>query len=199
MRRRVVRLFAPPASYVAHAAARLQLVPPPRRCSTRARPDTCRACSLTPRHAAARTPAVLRSALMLTCQAGPLACMRAVHRWRAGAELSGAAGGAAIRRRHVPALQRCSVCQYTAHAARPGVPVQSAAPLLCLEGGRQAEALRWSPVSQDVLATASSADSDLHLFDLGICDEDIPTTTLVGDPQVCPRHASCDGCAAASC
>ena len=100
-RRRVVRLFEPPALCVAHAAARLQLVPPPRRCSTRARPDTCRACSLTPRQAAARTPAVLRSALMLTCQAGPLACMRAVNRWRAGAELSGASGGAAVRRRHV--------------------------------------------------------------------------------------------------
>ena len=78
-----------------------------------------------------------------------------------------------------------------AHAACPGAPVQSAAPVLCLEGGRQAEALHWSPISQDVLATASSADSDLHLFDLGICDEDVPTTTLIGDPQVCLQHTFC--------
>jgi hypothetical protein len=39
-----------------------------------------------------------------------------------------------------------------------------------------------------VLATASSADADLHLFDLGVCEEDTPTTTLVGDPQVRLRH-----------
>jgi hypothetical protein len=74
------------------------------------------------------------------------------------------------------------------HAARSGAPVRNATPLLCLEGQRQAEALHWSPASQDVLATASSADADLHLFDLGVCEEDTPTTTLVGDPQVRLRH-----------
>ena len=68
-----------------------------------------------------------------------------------------------------------------------GAPVRNATPVLCLESERQAEALHWSLASQDVLATASSADADLHLFDLGICDEDAPTTTLVGDPQARPR------------
>ena len=82
----------------------------------------------------------------------------------------------------------CSVCH---NELTQRAPVLSAAPVLCLEGGRQAEALHWSPVSRDVVATASSADSDLHLFDLGICDEDIPTTTLTGDPQVCPQFTHC--------
>ena len=49
-------------------------------------------------------PDVLCSALKHTCQAGPLARLRAVHRWRTSAELSGAAGGAAVRRRHVLVL-----------------------------------------------------------------------------------------------
>jgi hypothetical protein len=33
------------------------------------------------------------------------------------------------------------------------------------------------------VATVSAADGDVHVFDLGVCD-DAPTEVLLGEPQV---------------
>lgn len=91
-------------------------------------------------------------------------------------------------------------------AARDGAPAAAAAdvflrrlypgltavaPLLHLAKHRRAEALRWSPAQPDVLAVSCAKDSEVHLFDLGICDVDAPTRVLASqarrDP---PGHGS---------
>jgi hypothetical protein len=61
--------------------------------------------------------------------------------------------------------------------------------VLRLASSRQADALRWSPSNQDLVATVSAADSDVHVFDLGVCD-DAPTEVLFGEAQV-RVHADC--------
>jgi hypothetical protein len=76
------------------------------------------------------------------------------------------------------------------HPQRAGSGSRTVAPILRLTRQRQVEALRWCPCSQDVIAAASAADGDVHLFDLGVCDE-APTDVLLGEAQVRQRAPAC--------
>lgn len=86
----------------------------------------------------------------------------------------------------LPVLVPRQLDRVLSSAARRTAGSANLAPLLRLAAERPVEALRWSVANQDLVATASLLDCDVHLFDLGVCD-DAPTEVLHGEVQLLAR------------